>query len=219
MFSLPVMPQESTKAVLIDEFPATLNCEDVLARTDNLAISLKESPGHTGVIVIRGYKDLPDLNSRKHAWPIHFIHRALVASTVNDADVSLLDVQGSERSVQFWIVPPGATFELKGARLIGSIPFKVNARIFYATDDSGPCSGQIFRGFKSLLNANQNLTGYVVNINVPKGERKATLRHDLETFREHGLRNRGIRIYFKNVKVPSAVFYGHTQYWLKPKKR
>lgn len=198
---------------LVDEFGSS-TCEDVLARTDNFGIQLTKSKNSSGFVISRG-----DLAKGRMVWMEKFIHRALIGRLGNNLNVKFLRRPESRVSkIEMWVAPSGAYSQFEKFELYLQIPFEITTRTFFAAEGPGPCDGHIGRGFVEMLKRDPKLTGYVVNINSPKSERRETMDHFLDFLRENGLADKGIRIYFKNRQRRYGE-HSYVEYWLMPRKR
>ncbi len=213
LFFVTLNAQDDKKPLLIDEIGRT-GCEDLLARTDNLGLTLNKNKSASAFVI--SYSDRMD--TAKSDWQLHFIHRALIARYGNQLTVTFLKkIDIGKARTEFWLVEPGTTFSVPDTEVLLQIPFKITKRTLFDEDDPGPCSGHVPLGFIEMLKSDVSLTGYVVNINDSKAERAGSIKYFLDFFRENNLADRRIRIYFKKKKMPDGYSFGYTEYWLMPK--
>lgn len=213
-FVTNISAQETQKPELVDEF-GVITCEDLLARTDHLGLLLDKAKSSSAYIVFSS-KD----RSTKQEWQMEFIRRVLIARYGQKLNLTFLrKSDGGEARAKVWLVPAGTEFSRQGAEAVSGIPFQIDTKTLFAEEDPGACSGHIPQSFTEMLKSQESLTGYVVNINVPRAERGSTIRYFVDLFRKNGLSERGIRIYFKNRKLPPGYNYSFTEYWLVPTRR
>lgn len=201
-------PVEATK---IDEIGRT-GCEDLSVRTQLFGLSLRNETSTRGVVI---YHLTDSIKTDAH---IRFIHRYLIGNFGNDLNIVFLKgVNEKELRTEFWLVPNNVQFEPPNTDVSMTIPFKVDKKILFDSDDPGPCSGHVLFGFVTMLKSDPSLSGYIVNINFAKYEQREAAAFDRNQMREKGISDRGIRVYFKTRRLPSDENYGFSEYWLYPK--
>lgn len=223
-----VLAQEQQKtARKFDEY-GDINCEDAMARLDNLAITLQQEPGTKAYFIIYRGRKLPG-----RALPYPSAIKSYLPRRGIDAD-RILIVDGGEREdmwVETWIVPAGASApaatpspQVKAADSL--IPVKYDegwADLFTIegktgiTDDEG-CSlrSLSLKNFADALRIDPDRRGFlIVYTQFGKGARRARQVAGItrkELVKDQGIAASRIRIIYGGQREYPAM-----ELWLVPK--
>ncbi len=212
-FVFVAVGQEEPKETLLDEF-GNIECEDLLARADNLGHELKSNPTLYGIIVVSG----PQENDDEAIRLARFIHRAIVSRWGLQLRFRIVRITGpGELRLQFWLVRRESEFPHARGDLLASVPFTVNQRFYFGTESVDPCSRHISGGFALMLKSDPTYTGQLVVFNVPRSKRAETAAEWLKHFRlEHGIDRSRLRVFFKTDNSEAFIAYNYAEFWIVP---
>lgn len=206
-FAVSVFAQEKPKATLIDEFGST-QCDEMLARKDNLSIQLNNSPGAHGVVTVSGSNAVL---IKKLELEILFTSGSLQRR----ADASRIQfIRGSENGepqMRFWSVPadapapdiPAKTWDLR-------LSPETKPFYFFADGDDICRYSTVDKYIKELLQANPGLR---VNVVIPSGNWKRFRQVRRFTLDAYG-HEYSKRLRFFRVRNPFSV--SRREFWLLP---
>ncbi|HMT08514.1 MAG TPA: hypothetical protein PKA82_10955 [Pyrinomonadaceae bacterium] len=153
--TLATIGQDKPQAELVDEF-GPIQCDELLARIDNLAIRVRNDPATKGVAVISG--------SNTHLIEkLQLEIRLTSGIRRHGADIRSIVtvVRGKEEGktlVQFWVVPSGAEEPARSASKWNlSIPTQNKLIDFHADNDAICYYLTVHEYLRELLDANPKL--------------------------------------------------------------
>lgn len=204
--------QEKPKAMLVDEFPR-LQCDDFLARIDNLATQLSNEPDSTGYIVTFGKKNRNLYNFGYE----QLLKNALISLRRDRSRYVFVHGEDMENlAIQFWVVPAGAD---KPQYVEGNWSYELKLNkpfIFQKTiweDDICPNFPNVELYSKFLL-SNQNLHGNIV-ISEKSLRKFRQVKRELsnELVENYKVRRSRIKFFFVKEDISGLEF------WLVPRKK
>lgn len=206
--------QDPPKAVLVDEF-GKLECEDLIARQDNLFHELNQNPNYIGYAIISS--DETTFRQARYTEAMFdgqtefrrfddFRFRVLRATGLNGLKVQLRVVPAGANIPQ--IIDKGWDFKIKA----GSKPYRFNVSEY----DKGPCPvGSQFKLYSATLKANPSAKGHIVvwaRIRSQFLNEKARVQRDL--VKKYGVNPSQIK-YFH---IPNRSKSVKWEYWIVPAK-
>jgi hypothetical protein len=203
--------QEPPKAVLVDELPIDVNCEELSARLDNFINELGTRPDATGYAIIGSAPAKPGSG--------RYLERYIDGyPRYRGFDETRLDVRRSNfpgQSIKLWMVPLGATFEVPASDY--SFP-GVNRKTEISSnwDQFGPCyTGQPFRLLSRYLKSDLDLAANIAIGSPSTKEYLAERKKITERYaHEYGVSSSRLRFF----RMRGRYFTNVYELWLlKPK--
>jgi hypothetical protein len=221
--SLSAQVADSPRALKVEEFGASINCEEVLARLDNYFASLQNDPTAGGLIAVYGEKatagGLKARNTRYDAL------RILGWMELRRFDASRITVVqdatgGGDARTEFWLVPAGATPpEIDGVPWSYDLsnlaePYLLGTEY---SDGVAGCTGGNPYLYAEFLKANPKMRGnIVIGASSPKNYRRRAGQL-LDMLGEKGVLRRRLKTFF--VKVKPNLLQESVEFWLIPPRR
>jgi len=151
--------QEPVKPVQIDEF-GRISCEELLARTDNFYVQIRQNPTAKGLVIIRPTTKSPLMAN----W-----FRKVIANTLLRDDSGIESVKfmlgppGDSIGGSFWLIPAGATMPASDASewperkhdLTKPFVYDINA-------DEDICPTFVPKYYADILKSNPKVRGHIV---------------------------------------------------------
>lgn len=213
---------EDRKPILIDKF-TRVNCEEVLARTDNFLIELQNNPVSTGHIITYGTSRAVRRTEREMRNWIRV--RGFGPSRI--VFVNGGGGGGNKTTVEMWLVPPGAELPQP------SPPPKDEAEAISekeAVDKTKPyiygskfvngvegCDEYDLEGYAEALQENSESRGNIVVFETSRKLFRITEKEILEELAKSGVARNKIKTFFVKVK-PDQLREG-IELWLLPSRR
>lgn len=214
LFALAAVGQNSPEPVLVDSFSPSLNCEDLLARTDALSVEMRKVPGSRIAVVIGA----PSVEVRPVDRTRRLVSSTLELRGLEMSDFSIYFVRTDGLKVSYWIVPPGASEPVgEGSLLVEPPPDLSRPFIFGVEDEINICPTFVPKAFAKLLRENDGSRGHIV---VREGSDKLIDKfHFAESFinelvNKQGIPRNRLRLFFAK-----GTGFTTVEFWFVPAKR
>lgn len=171
LFAIPLVNgQDERNPMLADEF-GPIQCDDMLARIDNLSNELNADPKVTGLVVLEGaHRDV----LRKLNLEMRFTSAALQRRLDSSRVKVLRGSEEGEPRMRFYVVSSNVDVKMSSSTWDLTIPTNTKPLLF-AWDDDGICIyPTVYKYLKELLDAN---AGLKVNVVLPEIKAKDFQKH------------------------------------------
>ncbi len=203
--------QRPAEAIPVDQFEK-VNCEDLLARIDNLLVQLENNPESSAFIVINSKKGAPRgaEDSKTLIETIFQLRRF---------DLKRLRiVRGKESESDggmFYLVPPGTDDPIKPAAAWPEKNLDFGSPFIYGVEaDDDPCPSFPLPKYAETLRSNPSLRGHIVFFPHPRRNRNALMKEWTKALTvDHKIPRRQLRFFFGK-----ASEWSYTEFWLVPVK-
>ncbi len=207
------------RAAKVDEFAASVNCEDVLARLDYFFVTLQNEPAATGLIAVyRKGENRAGVKRNKVGGHTLTILTRLAPRRFDPGRVDIIHGESDgEPSIEFWLVPAGAAPPpVNGVRWSYGLP-RLTKPFLLGTEHSdgvGGCDGDSPALYAEFLKANPAMRGnMVIGASSPAAYRRRA-KEKLDELAELGVARRRLRTFF--VRVKPNLLQESVEYWLLP---
>lgn len=207
------------RAAKVDEFAASVTCEDVLARLDYFFVTLHNDPTATGLIAVYGKGGNPAgaKGSKAGRHTLTILSRLeLSRFGPGRADVIQGESDGKAR-IEFWLVPAGAAPPaVNGVRWSYVLPRQTRAFLLGTefSDGAGGCDGDSPHLYAAFLKANPWMQGNMVIGASSAAAYRRRAGEKLDQLAEMGVARRRLKTFF--VRVKPNLLQESVEYWLLP---
>lgn len=206
-----VSNSQTSETILVDEFDKNVSCEDLSSRLDVFIAALTKNPDAIGYVVIGIDSQDPDHSLKRERYVDGYArYRAFDEARLNVARGTTRDSH-----VMFWLVPPGAKFEVPDPSYeLASDRRKT--RLYSDLWDAGACyTGPPLRLLSNYLKSNP---GTVANIAIATPSAKAFTeeRANIAKLFDEKYNVRSTRIRF--FRHPVRTYSNGYELWILKKK-
>ena len=210
-FTINAWSHEKPQPQLIDEF-GMQQCEEMLARIDNLTVQISNNPAATAFVILR-----PSASNSK----MMYYHLKLIESTLKWRKIQperfkvLQAIRGGPAGGSFWLVPPGA--EEPGGEFVELSrpqPDLTRRFIFGSEGQEDFCNTFHIEDYAQLLLTNPGINGKIVIHPYSKRYRLEEAMEWLADLDKLKVPRNRIRVMYAK---PSASPY--TDFWIIPRPR
>lgn len=213
---------DSPSALKVDEFGASINCEEVLARLDNYFVSLQNDPSAEGLIAIYGEKGKAG-GVKAHSSRYQAL-RILSWMEMRRFDASRItvvqDATGGDARTEFWLVPAGATPpEIDGVPWSYDVSAQAEPLLLGTeySDGVAGCSGGSPYLYAEFLKANGSMRGNIVIGASSTRNYRRRAKELLDELVGKGVSRGRLKTFF--VKVKPNLLQESVEFWLIPPRR
>jgi len=207
------------RAAKVDEFAASVNCEDVMARLDYFFITLQNEPAATGLIAVYRKGENPaGVKRDKIGGHTLTILSRLAPRRFDPGRVDVIHGESNEKpSIEFWLVPAGATPPpVNGVRWSYGLP-RLTKPFLLGTEFSdgvGGCNGDSPFLYAEFLKANPGMRGNMVIGASSAAAYRRRAREKLNELAEMGVARQRLKTFF--VRVKPNLLQESVEHWLLP---
>ncbi|MCA1613314.1 MAG: hypothetical protein LC800_03970 [Acidobacteria bacterium] len=212
--SLRAQDAAAPRAAKVDEFAASVNCEDVLARLDYFFVTLQNDPSATGLIAVYG-KGARGAMAGGHTLTI-LSRLELGRFEPGRIDLVRGEADGESR-IEFWLVPAGAAPPASdGTRWSYGLPRQAKPFLLGTefSDGVGGCGGDSPFLYAAFLKANPGMRGNMVIGASSAAAYRRRAREKLDELAEMGVARKRLKTFF--VRVKPNLLRESVEYWLLP---
>jgi hypothetical protein len=203
----------------VDEFAASVNCEDVLARLDHFLVTLWNDPTATGLIAVygKGEKTTGVKGGKVGGHTLTILSRLELGRLGPDRVEVIQGEADGESRIELWLVPAGATPPaVNGVRWSYGLPPQTKPFLLGTeySDGVGGCYGDSPFLYAAFLKANPAMQGNIVIGASSAAAYRRRAKEKLDELAEMGVARKRLKPFF--VRVKPNLLQESVEYWLLP---